>query len=147
MNGTRWGLRYGLAYEGISLGFDTTNDEHMLQLGVTFRNMSSNPILYTVKRFDVVIENRTIAKPIFTTFGGTISRAMARTYRYPAFAKKDISEFIGRHVKGSIKVEVEYGHPESQPVRRFWLLLDIDLRLDDKPGSADIIAEETNSRI
>jgi hypothetical protein len=138
---------YGLAYLGVHLGFDQGNEEAMVQIGVNLANAAAHPIKYKVERFDVIVGNRTIAKPIYLNEGGIIPRGASRTYRYPSFSKIDISEFLGKRLQGSIELAIAYGHPDESPVRRLKMKIEIWLRLDDKAGISDLIISESDETV
>ena len=133
---------YGLAYEGILVAYNVTNDLSTLQIGVNLRNVSPSVLVYKVERFDVVIGNRTIAKPLFLTQGGLIPRGVGRTYRYPSFSKSDIADFIGQNPSGTIALAINYGYPNKRPTRQLKMKIDIALRLDGRHGGSDAIVCE-----
>lgn len=140
----REGYAYGLAYEGSYIGFNPNQENAVLQLGVTIRNVSAKPLRYIAERFDVVVEDRTIAVPTFQSTGGIIPHATARQYFYPPFRKAQVEDFIGKTVQGSITFEFLYGHPEAPSVRRLAMKLSIFPRLDEKFGIRDLIVLETD---
>jgi hypothetical protein len=144
-NRFREGYTYGLAYEGVSLGYNPDNQAAALQLGILIRNATDRPLRYLVERFDVVVGNTTIANPMFDTFGGNIPRGAQRRCSYPAFNREQIEAFIGKETKGSITVEIHYGHPDGPPARRLKMKISVNLRLaPGATGAVDSILSESD---
>jgi hypothetical protein len=114
---------------------------------VSIRNVSAKPLRYIAKRFDVVVEDRTIAVPTLQSTGGIIPHSIGRQYFYPAFQKAQVEEFIGKTVQGSITFEFLYGHPDARSVRCLKMKLSISLRLDDKVGIRDLIVFESDEPV
>jgi hypothetical protein len=86
---------YALAYQGLTLGLDVGNDESCLQIGINFLNVGPMAIKYKITDFRVVIGDRTIPHPMYDNQGGVIPRAVGRIYRYPAFRKAAIKDYLG----------------------------------------------------
>jgi hypothetical protein len=137
---------YGLAYVSCVLGYEPRNEKAALQLGVSLENVSYGPIRYVVERFHVVVSNRTITAPQFLNTGGIIARNTTRYYKYPPFPRGDIAEFLGKNTTGRVEFSIKYGHPDRLPDRRLQMALDVSLRLDDTPGCADGIVQESDER-
>jgi len=142
----REGYAYGLAYEGPYMAFNPQSDDANLQLGVTIRNVTANPLRYTVDRFDVVVGDRTIVAPVIFSTGGIIPRGCTRTYFYPPFKREQIQQFMVGTVQGSITVEFLYGHPDGPLVRRLTMKLLINLKLNDPVGLRDLILSESDEK-
>jgi hypothetical protein len=126
------------------LGRDETNStDNILQIGLVFRNAADGPLLYDVERFDVVLENRTIAAPAFLNRGGVIPRGGATTYRYPPFG----TDAIKPHMNGTIRYSIRYGHPEIGFSRRCKKELAVSIRCDDKTAASYLIRSESDEEI
>lgn len=147
-NRFREGYAYGLAYEGIALGFSPDTPNTMLQFGVLIRNTTERPLRYKVEQFDVVIEDRTIANPIFVAAGGIVPRSAQRRYSYPSFSRSQIETFIGKNPQGLITFAFRYGHPEAPFVRCLKMKLSISLHLEsEKAAVVDSILSESDDAI
>jgi hypothetical protein len=137
---------YGLAYEGIGFGLNTDADDAALQIALSLRNVGPGPIKYVIERYDVIIGNRTIGNK-GQGHTGFIPRAVVRHCRHPAFLKKDIGEFLGKDVQGTLEVSLVYGHPDRAPTRRLKLNVDLHLNLGKDQGLADVIRSESDEPI
>jgi hypothetical protein len=145
-NQFREGFAYGLAYEGVFLGFNPTRDEAILQLGVLIRNVTANPMRYRAERFDVVIRDRTIPTPIEHQ-GNLIPRGSQRQYMAPSFTREQVGQFIDQNVDATITLEFHYGHPDGPYVRRLKMKMSVALKLSNPIGSRDVIVSESDEEI
>jgi hypothetical protein len=138
---------WGLAYLGLTLGLDPENAEAALQIGVNFANVAPTAVAYKIEDLRVVIEDRTIAHPKYDNQGGIIPRGMTRTYRFPAFKRSNVQEFLGGRHTGIVEFSIVYGAYDSAPVRRLKMKFNVALRLDDKFGLVDTIISESEETI
>jgi len=117
--------QYGLTYEGLVPIFEKDNEDGALQFVLQLRNYSMGPIRYSIEHFDVRIGSR--ALPEWRVEGKTVymPRGAARSSGAIPFRKDDIKEFYEKRVNGTAKFSVSYGHPETQPVRRSKITLEL----------------------
>jgi hypothetical protein len=136
---------YGLALDGLALGRD---DSHpggpQFQVGLNISNVVDGPLRYEVDSFDVVIDNRTLAKPSFQNRGGVIPRGCTQRFMYPAFARGDIT---GPRPSGVIRFSVKYGHPDIGFVRKAAKTLTVQYRLDDRTEAVYTVDSESDGAI
>jgi len=148
VNRARQGYAYGLAYEGIFLGFSPDTPEMMLQFGILIRNATDRPLRYEVEQFDVVIGDRTIANPIFASSGTLIPRNAQRRYSYPSFRRDQIETFIDKNPQGVLTFALRYGHPDGPLVRRLKMKISLSLHLEsNKAAVGDSILSESDEAI
>ena len=134
---------YGLALDSIQLGMDDTKEDAAFQIGLNLRNATSGALKYHVEEFDVILNNRTIANPIFTNKGTVIPRDSRPVFYYPPFDKRTLQELRPR-AEGILKYTILYGHPESAYVRKAKKRLRLSVRLDHSPGVAYVIESESD---
>jgi hypothetical protein len=121
------------------------NEEAALQFFLQLRNYSMAPIQYAIEYFDVRIGTR--ALPRWKNDGKTVymPRGAARTSSALPFRKDDIKEFFGKRTNGTAELSITYGHPETQPVRRLKMILDLHIQFNEDPSIgflANIIEEK-----
>jgi hypothetical protein len=142
--------RYGLTYEGLHCGYDPTNDEAALQIGIHLRNFSPGPLSYRVERFAVQIESRVVPRQKGAGSASIyMARGAGRISRNLPFKKEHIKDFVGRVVEGTVELVVVYGHPENEPSRKLTMELTVffDFRHEGKFGLADTIVSERDMAI
>jgi hypothetical protein len=137
---------YGLALEDITLAIEREKEESALQFGLRFRNAASGPMRFYVEEFDVILKDRTIARPTFINRGGFIPRDSSTIFFYPPFSKKVLDECSPRS-DGVLRYSVIYGHPESPYLRRTKKKLILSVRLEATPGVAYLIETESDEPI
>ena len=136
---------YSLGLQGIHLAYDDSVTPAPLQLGLVLANVAEGPIKYEVDQFEVVIEDRAIAHPVFKSRGGVILRSMSTIYFYPPFAQ-ELPE--GRdHLNGVIRFAIRYGHPEIGFLRTMKKEVSFSLRLGDKSGIVYLTEKESDDGI
>ncbi len=140
--------RYGLTFEGINPNIDAQNDVGWLTFGIQLRNFSQAPILVRFDHFDVRIGTRAIPKATQKNVTGYLPRGGGRVMSVPPFKKEDVKEFFGKRVTGTAEFAILYGHPESEPVRKLRMTIDITLGLPAEEAQpalvvwgADIVQE------
>lgn len=135
--------RYGLALLCLHMGRDEGKEEASFQVGLVLKNASEWPMKYHVEDMNVIVGDRTIAKPNFTNTGGLISKGCHTTFYYPPFP----NSVVKPRLEGIIKLTIAYGHPDFGFVRRMKKTLSASFRLDDKPGAVYVIESETDDDI
>jgi hypothetical protein len=113
--------RYGLTFEGIFPNFLPTNEPAALQFGLQFRNFSSGPLQYHVEYFDFRIGSRSSPKVKRGELTSYLPRGAGRTSSAVPFSKKDIVEFFGTSVSGTLDFAVTYGPPDDNYVLDYLL--------------------------
>lgn len=134
---------YGLSLIELHLGLDESKKDAAFQLGIRLFNASDWPIKYLVEDMNMVIGDRAIAKPNFTSMGGIVSRRSPTLFLYPPFPRSAMK----KHAEGMMKFSILYGHPDFGFVRRFKRRLSVSLRLDDKPSAVYIVESESDESI
>jgi hypothetical protein len=138
---------YGLSLENITLGLDDDGrGDAALQFGLNLRNATSGPIKYYVEEFDVIVNDRTAALPLFKNRGGPLPRDARTIFFYPPFSKSVLEECRPR-AAGLIKFTITYGHPEAGYSRRAKKRLSFNARLDNKVGLAYVVEDESDEAI
>jgi hypothetical protein len=137
---------YGLALSRLQLGIDDNQEGAALQLGLWLKNATDAPLKYNVDEFDIILGDRAIIEPIFKNRGGVISKGMEQLFFYPPF-NKSVLDAIKPRIEGKIKYSIKYGHPETDFIRVSKKILNISLRLDDKPGVIYVVDSEVDKRI
>jgi len=136
---------YGLALERVYLGYDDSKKPPPVQLGLVLANAADGPLAYEVEHFEVIVEGRTKAEPVFKNYGGVIPKGKTSTFFYPSFGEelpkgKD-------HLDGLIRFTILYGHPEVGMFRKASKELSVSLRLGAKTGIAYLITKESDEPI
>ncbi len=141
---TTFDYSFGLALTGLYLGHDTESDESNLQLGLNLFNAAPGPLRYEVESFDVVIGDRTIARPNFANRGAILSRGCGAQFFYQPFARNMVPD---RRTQGVIRYSIKYGHPEFGFSRRSKKELDVTMRGGEKPWVVYITRFESDEEI
>jgi hypothetical protein len=139
---------YGLVYDGTSTAFDHNNENVALQLAISLFNATPWPMKYDVKRFDLVVDNRTPADATWLNTGGYISPHSRRRFNGPSFPKERIKDCIGKTIEGTLEFEIHYGpaNGETQRVLKMKLRLNLKLEPDKSHPSSDIILSESDEQ-
>jgi hypothetical protein len=132
---------YALGYMGLSMGFDPGNPS-ALQIGVRFVNYGPRAVKYEVENIRVIVDDRTIAAPIFTNKGGVVPRGVSRTYYYPSFTADQIKDYLGKRPTGTIEFTILYGPYDGKYVRQLNMTIGTTYNLGDNPGIVDVIMKE-----
>jgi hypothetical protein len=139
---------YGLAFKGIYFGYDRAANNKLenekFQLGLNLVNAIDGPLKYQVDQIDIIVGDRTHAKPEFPLLGGVIARGTDTNFLYPAFKR---GTPVVPQVEGIIKYLIRYGHPDSEFSRIAKKELKIMVNFGKQPGVAWTVISESDEAI
>lgn len=109
---------YGLTFQGLSAIWDIRNEDATLQLAIALHNYCPGPLRYSVEKFDVRIDTRSLPDLEIATTNNFLPRGAQRPFYQMPFKKAHVQEFLGKRQEGTVSISIAYGDVEKPPSRR-----------------------------